>query len=309
MRQVDDALATEFDAQRSRLIGLAYRVTGSLADAEDAVQEAWLRLSALDDSKRTEIRDLGAWLSTVVGRLCVDRARSATMRREHYVGPWLPEPIVTAQPHASSPDPLEAAVRSEDMRMAALRILQQLTPDQRVAFVLHDGFEVGFEEIADMLGCTTAAARQHASRARRAMADADPPQRVPAPAHREVIDGLLTALAAGDEWAVARMLDPRVSVHGDSDGKARTALRPVVGRDKVVRFMLGLMSKYSANVLLRVQPVLVNGDPGLLLPGSSADVLPARAASPRVVGFAVRDGRVAEIHDIVNPDKLVRVSI
>lgn len=156
-------LAEEFEGHRPHLFGVAYRLTGSRSDAEDAVQEAWLRLARLTDENRAEIRDLRGWLITAVGRLGLDRLRSAANRRERYVGPWLPEPLVTYVDD-NTPDPLAAVVRDEGVRMAAVLVLERLTPDQRVAFVLHDAFDVPFAEIAAVLGCSTDAARQHASR-------------------------------------------------------------------------------------------------------------------------------------------------
>ncbi|MGP4016434.1 sigma-70 family RNA polymerase sigma factor [Saccharopolyspora sp. 5N708] len=288
------ALAAEFDQHRSRLIGIGYRLTGRLADAEDAVQDAWLRLASTD---RETIRDLGGWLTTVVSRLCLDRMRSAAVRREQYVGPWLPEPLVGALDQ----DPGDIVAGQDDLRIAALRVLHELPPDQRLAFVLHDGFDVPFAEIAEVLGCSVAAARQHASRARRVMADAQPPPRVPLPEQQKVLEEFLAAVASKDLAAITRVLHPEVAVYGDSDGKARTARRPVVGVDKVARFILGLMAKYGDGLVENVQLVLVNGDLGLVFRGSES--LP----EPRVFTMAVRDGRPAAIFDIVNPDKLTRV--
>lgn len=306
MASGDEDLAAEFDGHRARLLGVAYRLTGGRADAEDAVQEAWLRLARLDDPSRAGIRELGGWLTTVVGRLCLDRMRSAAARREHYVGPWLPEPIVTSVQPPGTPDPLDAVVQRDDMRMAAVRILHELTADQRLALVLHDGFEVPFTEIAGILGCTAAAARQHASRARRAMSDADPPARVPMPEQQRVLDEFLAAVSSRDLHAVTRVLHPDVSLYGDSDGKARTARQPVTGQDKVARFVLGLVRKYG-DTLLDVRPVLVNGDLGVFLPGSPDETPASRRVAPRIMTFAVRGGRTVELHDIVNPDKLGNV--
>ncbi|KXW75038.1 RNA polymerase sigma factor SigJ, partial [Mycolicibacterium phlei DSM 43071] len=154
----------EFEELRPHLMSVAYRLTGTVADAEDIVQDAWLRWSAAEQEK---IADLRAWLTTVVSRLGLDRLRSAARRRETYVGQWLPEPVVTP---LDGSDPLAAVVADEDARFAAMVVLDRLTPDQRVAFVLHDGFAVPFDEIADVLGVSAAAARQLASRARRAVA-------------------------------------------------------------------------------------------------------------------------------------------
>ena len=153
---------SEFEALRPHLMAVAYRLTGTVADAEDIVQEAWLRWAAHDG----EIVDLRAWLTTVVSRLGLDRLRSAAHRRESYVGQWLPEPVVTG---FDGDDPLSVVVAHEDARFAAMVVLERLSPDQRVAFVLHDGFAVPFAEVADVLGTTAAAARQLASRARRAV--------------------------------------------------------------------------------------------------------------------------------------------
>ena len=302
----DAVLAEEFAEHRGHLIGVAYRLTSTLSDAEDAVQESWLRLSGLDDGKRTEIRDLRAWLTTVVGRICLDRLRSATVRRERYVGEWLPEPIVTPYGTPVSDDPLETVVRNDEVRMAALVVLDRLTPEQRVAFVLHDAFGVPFGEIAEMLGCTEATARQHASRGRRAAADADPPPRQPAAEQRAIVEQFLAAIASGDVNAVAQLLHPDAILIGDSDGKARTSRRVMVGADKIFRFFQGLLDKYGPHRLSGLRVVLVNGDVGIAAPD-----LPAEdgylALSRRVSTFAVRDGRVTAIYDIVNPDKLVRV--
>ncbi|WP_461154093.1 sigma-70 family RNA polymerase sigma factor [Saccharopolyspora tripterygii] len=293
MRPDTSTLATEFDGHRSRLVGLGYRLTGRLADAEDAVQDAWLRLVDTDHEK---IRDLGGWLTTVVSRLCLDRMRSAAVRRESYVGPWLPEPLVSAV----DSDPGDIVSGQEDLRIAAMRVLHELPPDQRLALVLHDGFEVPFAEIAEVLGCSVPAARQHASRARRTMSDAAPPARVPLPEQQRVLEDFMTAVAAKDLAALTRLLHPSATVYGDSGGNARTARRPVVGAEKVARFAVGLIEKYGVELVGDARPVLINGDLGLLFPGTPE-------AGPRVFAVAVRDGRPAEFFDIVNPDKLTRV--
>src|SRR6476659_4660705 len=159
-----------FEEHRAHLLRVGYRITGSLADAEDAVQEAWLRWHARGD----DARDERAWLTTVVGRVCRDRLRSAAVRRERYVGPWLPEPLVTGP---DDDGPLATVVRDEGVRMAAMVVLERLSPPQRVAFVLHEAMDLPFADIADILGCPVATARQHASRARRIVADADLPPR------------------------------------------------------------------------------------------------------------------------------------
>jgi RNA polymerase sigma-70 factor (ECF subfamily) len=302
----EDVLAEQFSAHRTHLTGVAYRLTGTMSDAEDAVQEAWLRLSGLDDAKRAGIRDLRGWLTTVVGRICLDRLRSAPARRERYVGPWLPEPVVTPLGTAPSEDPLETIVRDEGVRMAAMVLLDQLSPEQRVAFVLHDAFGVPFAEIAETLGVSEAAARQHASRGRRAAAEAEPAPRLPVQEQRAVIERFMAALAAGDVPAVVELLHPDVVLIGDSNGKARTARRIMVGADKLARFMFGLIEVYGADTLAAAQLVMVNGDLGLAMPEvPSAGKF--SAISRRVATFAIRDGKVVAMYDVVNPDKLTRM--
>src|SRR6201988_976916 len=226
----------EFESLRPHLMSVAYRLTGTVADAEDIVQEAWLRWHGQDQV----IADLRAWLTTVVSRLGLDRLRSAAHRHETYTGNWLPEPVVTG---FDDSDPLSAVVANEDARFAAMVVLERLSPDQRVAFVLHDGFAVPFAEVAEVLGTSEAAARQLASRARKAVAAQPPPE--PDPSHAEVVGRLMAAMAAGDMAAVVALLHPDVTFTGDSNGKAPTAVRVVQGRDKVLRFMLGLAERYG----------------------------------------------------------------
>jgi RNA polymerase sigma-70 factor (ECF subfamily) len=303
----EDVLAKEFSAHRTHLVGVAYRLTSTVSDAEDAVQEAWLRLSALDEPRRAEIRDLRAWLTTVVGRICLDRLRSATARRERYVGPWLPEPIVTPFGAPVSEDPLDTVVRDEQVRLAALVVLDKLTPEQRVAFVLHDAFSVPFAEIGEMLGCAEATARQHASRGRKAAAGAEPPPLADIDEQRAVVEQLLTAIVAGDLSSVVALLHPDAVLIGDSDGKARTARRHVVGADKVSRFLLGLAETYGVHRISQGRLVLVNGELGMAIPDLPAEG-EHRAVDRRVAAFELTDGRVTRIYDIANPDKLTRLS-
>lgn len=283
----------EFEALRPRLQAVAYRLTGSVADAEDIVQDAWLRLY----STTAEIEDLAAWLTTVVSRLGLDRLRSAVYRRETYVGEWLPEPVVTG---LDGDDPLAALVASEDARFAAMVVLDRLAPDQRVAFVLHDGFSVPFKQIADILGISDAAARQLASRARRMVTAT--PEPVAEAEHNEVVGKLLEALMSGRVEAVVRLLHPDVTMTGDSDGKAPTAVRVIHGPDKVARFLLGLMERYGPQMTQAINPALVNGQFGMYLTETDTDPN-FRPVLPRVSAFTVRDGRVLAVWDVSNPDK------
>ncbi|WP_193046056.1 sigma-70 family RNA polymerase sigma factor [Mycolicibacterium baixiangningiae] len=290
------ARVDEFENLRPYLLSVAYRLTGSVADAEDAVQDAWLRWNALGEN-RSGIADPRAWLMTVVSRIGLDRLRSAAHRRETYVGEWLPEPVVTP---LDGTDPLAAVVAAEDARFAAMVVLERLTPDQRVAFVLHDGFDVPFVEIADALGTTAASARQLASRARRVVTDAGAPARDPT--HDEVVGKLMAAMAAGDMAAVVELLHPDVTFTGDSNRKAPTAARVIRGADKVARFIFGLARRYGPRFFEAGDVALVNGDLGLYTAGLTADgEWPAMA--PHIQALTVRDGKVVAVWDIANPDK------
>jgi RNA polymerase sigma-70 factor (ECF subfamily) len=283
----------EFEALRPRLQAVAYRLTGSVADAEDIVQDAWLRLH----STTVEIEDLAAWLTTVVSRLGLDRLRSAVYRRETYVGEWLPEPVVTG---LDGNDPLAVLVASEDARFAAMVVLDRLAPDQRVAFVLHDGFSVPFKQIAEILGINDAAARQLATRARRTVSAT--PEPVGDAEHNAVVGQLLEALMSGSVEAVVRLLHPDVTMTGDSDGKAPTAVRVIRGPDKVARFLLGLLDRYGPQMIQAINPALVNGQFGMYLTETDTDP-DFRPVLPRVSGYTVRDGKVLAVWDVSNPDK------
>lgn len=284
---------TEFEELRPHLMAVAYRLTGTVADAEDIVQDAWLRWHGQNQA----IADLRAWLTTVVSRLGLDRLRSAAHRRETYTGNWLPEPVVTGFDEA---DPLSAVVASEDARFAAMVVLERLSPDQRVAFVLHDGFGMPFAEVADVLGTSESAARQLASRARKAVTASPPPQ--PDPSHDEVVGRLMAAIAVGDLEAVIALLHPDVTFTGDSDGKAPTAVQTIHGADKVARFMFGLAQRYGPSMFSESQLALVNGELGVYTAGCPASD-GFRELLPRITAMTVRDGKVCALWDIANPDK------
>ncbi|GAB4582938.1 RNA polymerase sigma factor SigJ [Nocardia sp. IFM 10818] len=294
-------LADLFESHRPHLLSVAYRLTGSVTDAEDAVQESWLRLAV---ARQHEIEDLRAWLTTVVGRICLDRLRSAAVRREKYVGQWLPEPIVTSALPSSSPDPLAAVVRKQDARFAALVVLDTLTPPQRVAFVLHEGFAVPYDEIAEILDISTEAARQLAARARKAFARTPDP--VPDEEHAAVVGQLLAALNSGDVDAVVALLHPEVHTVGDANGTTSTAINVVSGPEKNARLWLGLRTKLGFDVPERASGfefVLVNGQLGVLVHERAPEH--GYPGNPmRVYGFTVHEGKVWGIYDLVNPAKL-----
>jgi RNA polymerase sigma-70 factor, ECF subfamily len=282
-------VAVSFEEHRPHLLRVGYRITGSVADAEDAVQEAWLRWSGASG-----VREPRAWLTTVVARICLDRLTSATARRETYVGPWLPEPLVT------TPDdegPLAAVVRGEDVRMAAVLLLDRLTPAQRVAFVLHEALGTRYAEIGEVLGCSADAARQHAAAARRSLAAAPVPARAPAVVEQRVLAEFGAALARGDQRALLRCLHPDITFTSDGGGRVPTALRPIAGAEKVGRFLEGLFAKYAFDVA-GWTPVLVNGEPGIATPASDAG-----GASVTAVTVDA-DGRITALRQVMNPAKL-----
>jgi RNA polymerase sigma-70 factor (ECF subfamily) len=285
----------EFEEHRDHLVRVAYRMLGSLAEAEDAVQEAYLRYAGAD---RSEIRDVRAWLTTTTGRICLDVLRSARVRREAYVGPWLPEPIVARLP-SQAPGPEAIAEQTEEVSLALLVVLEALTPEQRVAFVLHDVFAVPFEEIAAVLGTTAPAARQLATRARRAVADGRPRHSATLTEQRDLLDAFLAAVREGDIDGLLAVLAPDVIAIGDGGGVVPAGKRPVEGALQVARFMAGLF-RLADRMTARVELVLVNGSYGLLIEATDP---PARVA----MGIAMADGRITGIFDQVNPAKLTRV--
>ncbi|MGB3483167.1 MAG: sigma-70 family RNA polymerase sigma factor [Mycobacterium sp.] len=286
--------ADEFQELRPHLLAVAYRLTGTFADAEDAVQDAWLRWHGSSE----QVSDLRAWLTTVVSRLSLDRLRSAAHRRETYQGNWLPEPVVTRAGEVA--DPLAAVVADEDARFAAMVVLERLSSDQRVAFVLHDGFGVPFAEVAQVLGVSSAAARQLASRARRLVADVPAPPRDPE--HDALVGRLLAAMADGDLAGVVALLHPDVTFTGDSDRRAPTAAQVIHGPDKVARFVFGLARRYGPGFVTASRLALVNGDLGICTPGSpAADGYPEM--QPHIVALTMRDGAVVAFWDVANPEK------
>jgi RNA polymerase sigma-70 factor (ECF subfamily) len=280
-----------FEEHRAHLFGVAYRMLGSRAEAQDAVQETWLRYS----SARPDVEDLRAWLTTVVGRICLDVLRSARVRREAYVGSWLPEPLVSRLPDPE-PDPAEHVARDEQVSLALLVVLDRLGPEQRLAFVLHDVFAVPFEEIATALDTSVANARQLAARARRTVSSAPVVRRDRAEQQR-VLGAFLDAAKRGDLVGLARVLAPDVTLVGDGGGLAPALRQPLAGPESVARFEAGVF-QYVRRRDARMEPVLVNGDLGWVLESEGNLV---------VIAPVVVDGRVAAIYHMLNPEKLTGV--
>lgn len=281
-----DWLAEQFEQHRPQLRQVAYRMLGSLNETDDAVQEAWLRLSRGDDSA---IENLGAWLTTVVGRVCLDMLRQRRSRREDSVGSWLPEPVVTTDEHA---EPEQEALIADSVGLALLVVLETLTPAERLAFVLHDMFAVPFEEIADILDRSPAATRQLASRARRRVQGTSPSPDADLAEQREVVDAFLAAARDGDFDRLIAVLDPDVVFRVDTGATRREARPPIEGADAVAREILARARPFAP----LARPAIVNGAAGALVG------LPDRPFA--VAGFTVSNHRITEIDLILDPDKL-----
>lgn len=281
--------AREFHALRRRLVAVAYGLLGSVDEAEDAVQESWLRLRRADLG---EIEDVTGWLIVTVARIARDMMRSARRRREEYVGPWLPEPVVTAG------DPAELAGLEESLSMALLVVLESLSPAERTVFVLHDVFGVPFAEVARAVGRATAACRQLAARARRHVEARAPRFEVSADERRRVTEAFADACTRGDIAGLVALLDPDVVLHSDGGGLVAAARRPVAGADRVARYLAGVARRGPAR--LRLTPATVNGEPGLLW--MRDDELGG------VVALALIGDRIGRVDIVRNPRKLTHVA-
>lgn len=281
--------AQRFAQARPRLLRLAYSELGDLGEAEDVVQEAWLRLERVGADT---IDHLEAWLTTVVGRLALDALRSARTRREMYVGPWLPEPIVST----GVEDPADRITLDESVSYALLTLLEQLSPAERIAFVLHDVFEMPFDEVADIVGRTPEAVRQLASRARRHIAQQRPRSEASPDEHALAVRAFAHAVAGGDLADLVAVLDPDVVWTSDGGGRAIASRKPVFGADRVARAWVALR---QWAIEPDATPVDLNGRLGLLIAGTDGH----RSA----VSFVVDAGRITRIDLMRNPEKLQRV--
>jgi RNA polymerase sigma-70 factor, ECF subfamily len=292
---VVDIDPAEWQRHRPYLLGVAYRLLGAVAAAEDAVQEAYLRLRR-DDV--TGVVDIRAWLVIVVSRICLDELRSARARRESYVGPWLPEPLVGDPMEAAvEPDPADRVTLAESVEMALLVVLEALTPAERIAFVLHDVFGMDYPQVAGILGRTEPACRQLASRARRRVRDQTPRFDVDTGELHRLVAAFMAATSRGDLATLVSLLDPDVVMYSDGGGRVRTALRPVQGADKVSRFLIGVSQLYPG---VQVRQATVNGRLGFLLYEPTGRLL-------GVTTVAAAGGRVCRIYLVLNPDKLRHV--
>ena len=282
-----DLQTDEFEGHRAHLRAVAYRMLGSTSEAEDAVQEAWLRLNRSDTER---VANLGGWLTTVVARVCLDMLRARQAQREESVGTWLPEPIVSIDD-----GPEDEALLADSVGLALLVVLDTLTPPERLAFVLHDLFAVPFDEIAEILGRSPAATRQLASRARRRVRGATPRTDPDLREQRRVVDAFLAASRQGDFEALLEVLDPDVVFRIDTG--PRGGQEPVVGAAAVARRVLARGSRLAPHA----RPAIVNGNAGVVV------VPDARPFA--VVGFSVENGKIVDIDLIADPAKLAHLDL
>jgi RNA polymerase sigma-70 factor (ECF subfamily) len=278
----DDPLAPH----RGRLLGLAYRMLGSRSDAEDVVQDAYLRFAGAQDVHNTE-----AFLVTVVTRLCLDRLKSAKAQREIYVGPWLPEPVFDAEGLSAD----AATELADDLSFALLLALDRLSPMERAAFLLHDVFDTPFPEIAAMLDRTEAACRQLASRARRAVRDNRSAPAATPDSHARLLQAFSDAVASGNVRQLAALLREDAVALTDGGGRKFAARNPIIGADKVARFFIGLAGKIAGQNV-RIEPAVINGAVGALLYLDGELDL--------TLSMAIDGEKIAAIYIVRNPDKL-----
>ncbi|MEM8707857.1 MAG: RNA polymerase sigma factor SigJ [Actinomycetota bacterium] len=280
-----------FEAERTRLFGVAYRMLGSVVEAEDVVQDAWLRFDARPDD---EIVNASAWLTTVTTRLAIDRLRSARLTREEYVGPWLPEPMLTADVD----DPADVVALADSVSLAFLVVLERLDPVERAAFLLREVFSMSYADIAAVLDRTEAGCRQIVHRAKERI-DPDRPVRYePSPDEEQrLLEGFQVALFTGDVDLLASVLADEVVAWSDGGADRRAARRPIVGRDRVVPYLLNLAKRYTdPSVDLGFELVPINAEPGVII---SVDGEVTMAMT-----IEIGPGGIAGLRSILNPRKL-----
>lgn len=283
------ARVDEFTGYRPLLFAVAYRMVGVVADAEDLVQETFLRWQRALAAGET-IAAPKSWLTAVITRLCIDHLRSARVRREEYVGPWLPEPLVTE----AAPDPAESVALAESLTLAFLVVIESLTPVERAVFLLHDVFAYDFAEVARIVGKGEANCRQLARRAREHVAARRPRHQAPPEERERLTAQFLAACQGGDLPTLVATLADEIVLRSDGGGKAQAARRPLHGPDAVARFLLGIIKKAPAGTEYRFAEV--NGQPGFL---ALLDGVPYS-----VLALDIAEGRVRSIAIVVNPDKL-----
>ena len=280
-------------SERRRLINLAYRLLGSLAEAEDAVQETYTRWYAMSAPQQEAIENPAAWLTTVASRICLNMLGSARARREHYVGEWIPEPLPERAEWNTVIDPADRVTLDESVSMAFLVMLEQMTPAERVAFILHDVFGYSFAEVGRIVGRTEGACRQLASTARRRVRAAQAP---PAPAARQagIVRAFKAAWEAKDIDALIGLLDPGATVTADGGGRAAAALHPIEGAGEIARYLVDLAGRAPSDTTFLERTV--NGQPGLVAQQDGVTVT--------VFAFDIAGDRISHIWAVRNPEKL-----
>ena len=281
-------------SERRQLINLAYRLLGSLADAEDVLQETYARWYAMPRDQQQAIRTPAAWLTTVATRICLDQLGSARARRERYVGEWIPEPLPepTEWTDAQPADPADRVTLDESVNMAFLVVLESMTPAERVAFILHDVFRYPFPEVAEIVGRTPAACRQLASTARRRIHESQAPK-TPAPHQAGIVRDFKKAWEAKDINALISLLDPDAGATADSGGLVSAELHPIEGAEEVARACADLAARAAGLTLLERT---VNGQPGLVAQEDGVTVT--------VFAFDIAGDRIKHIWAVRNPEKL-----
>lgn len=292
----EQSLAVGYTRCRARLIRVAYAIAGTHAEAEDVVSDCWLRLVSAD--ARETVRDVEAWATVTVAHAALDVLRSARRRREEYVGPWLPEPILGPQA-GGGPDPAEQAAFHETVSFAVMVLLETLTPAERTAWALHELFGLPFTEIAEVVGRSPAAVRQLAVRARAHIAAGAPRVHVDRGEHQRAVNAFAAAAAGGDLAGLLRILDPEVVLTSDGGGQVSAARRPVHGAERVARFLLGVMTRITPGQ--RLVPVTVNGTPGFAVSEGGRTV--------NVCALTVQDGLIRRVDFILAPGKLSAPSL
>jgi RNA polymerase sigma-70 factor (ECF subfamily) len=291
LARLSDDPAGSFEPHRSYLRGLAYRMLSSMAEAEDAVQDAYIRWHRIGAKARAAIENPRAWLSKATTRLCLDRLKSARVQRETYVGPWLPEPVI--EPEAAD-DPAELA---QDLSVAFLLLLERLSPLERAAFLLHDVFEMSFAQVAEALRRDEAACRQLAARARRHIEAGRPRFNATAADQSRIAAAFLAAAGSGDPAQLARLLAQDAVFVSDGGGKVRAALNPIMGGDNIAAFFIGVQRKLPHPAGTDYRPTTINGLPGFL-------VVRADGTIEQTLSFEIQDGLIQRIYVVRNPDKL-----
>jgi len=281
-------MTDDFEPLRQFLTGVAYSMLGSLAEAEDVVQDAFLRWSATD---REAVDHPRAFLARVVSRLCLDRMKSATSRREHYVGTWLPEPMVTEVTEVTEGAEPSAA----DVSVALLLTLERLSPLERAAFLLHDVFDMDYAEIAKALGRSESACRQLAARAREHVREERPRFGASEQGRAKLMEAFAAAIAQDDIGPLAKLLADDAILYQDGGGKRPAAKHPIRGKDHIVEFLTAVRKSKTAATLEHIERVHVNGLPGLLIRTS---------AGIETMSFEIADDQIVAIYSIRNPDKL-----